>query len=589
MKKTVTTLLIGMMSVQAVAQQAVIVGGGNGTTLANVQAGKYDFSNLSQDSTAIALKAMDQAGVTRDLDRKFIQELSDRMSRKVQELVTLGTKMNALSVKSVGAGVSFESEYFPLLNEIRTKNAQLQAELEISTSISPEVLPSYEPIQVGGLSISAPATTKINLGPVVEKIDNARRTIIDSINATKLVRVITASGAQVIFNGNDTLSPDLSRLQLLSPEQVAEMQKKIRVYSQLSTSTTRLNQQFVNAIVPMINNFVRNYGTEERFRFRDENDAKARAQALDQITDAFYRRSYLRKKFGISMGAIQPDPVKGYPKSIANLEKFGLVSVTKALSSYSTQPAQLDTEIMTAFETTRNFVQQYDEKLTPVFKSKQKIVAIKTTRGETKQVSMDSDYMSKDTGFLVRANSAITFLTGSQPTAEVMLAVMRMVLADIKEEMLLLQNDRASLANYHDMRFRATPALKDLANLRMCQFDISIPQAAFDQACATLKGKTVGGTVMRDQAGNIVMEAGKPKVVGAITVTMIQRPSLQTGAVAGSISHTTLTWISNFTTVEKKNRDMVENLQKQIEMASEGALTDEQRQQKIDEALELFN
>lgn len=588
MNKTVTTLMVGMMSVQAVAQQAIVVGGGNGTTLANVGAGKYDFSNINQDTTQIAIKAMDQAGVTRDLDRKFIQELTDRMSRKVQDLVRMGQQMNALSAKSAGIGVSFENEYFPLLNQIRTANAALQAEMELNTSISPEVLPSYEPINVGGLQVSAPATTKINLAPVVEKIDNARRAVIDSINSTKLFRVTTAAGDAVAFSGNDTLSPDLSRLQILSPAQVEQMQKQILAFSQLGSTTVNLNRQFVNRIVPMINDFVQRYGTEESFRFRDENDAKARAQALDQLTDAFYRRSYLRKKFGISLGAIQPDPVKGFPKAIANLEKFGLVSVNKALTSFSTQAAQLDTEIMNAFETTRNFVQMYDEKLTPVFKSSKKIVMIKTVRGQTKQVSMDADYISKDTGFLTRANSAITFLTGKQPTAEVMLAVMRMVLADIKEEMFLLQNDRASLANYHDLRYRSTPALKDLANLRMCQFDISIPQAAFDQACATLKGKTIGGTIMRDANGNAIVEAGKPKVVGAVNVTMIARPSLQQAGVAGTINHTTISWISNFANVEKKKKDMVDNLQKQIDMAREGALTDEQRQQQIDEALDLF-
>ncbi|MEK7358680.1 MAG: hypothetical protein AAB250_19705 [Bdellovibrionota bacterium] len=144
MKKTVTTVLLGMMSVQAVAQQAVIVGGGSGTTLANVSAGKYDFSNVSQDTTAIALKAMDQAGVTRDLDRKFVQELTDKMSSKIKELVALNTRMNNVSSKSVASGASFEVDYFPLANAIKSKNAELEAELMTAAAgISPEVLPSY--------------------------------------------------------------------------------------------------------------------------------------------------------------------------------------------------------------------------------------------------------------------------------------------------------------------------------------------------------------------------------------------------------------------------------------------------------------
>lgn len=589
MKKTVTTLLLGMMSVQAVAQQAIIAGGGSGTTLAGLKDGKYDFSNLSQDTTAIALKAMEQAGVTRDLDRKFIGEITDRMSRKINELVQLNARMNQVSVNSIRAqGASFENEYFPLLNQIRAKNAELQAELETNAAISPEALPSYDPIKVGGLEVSAPATTKLNLGPVIERLDNARRTIIDSINNVKMGRVVTANGQQIPFAGGDTLSPDLSKLQLLTPEQVAVMQKQIMALNQVGSTTRGLNQQFVNRMVPMINQFVQNYGTSESFRFRDENDAKARAQALDQITDAFYRRSYLRKKYGISMGALQPDPIKGYPKSIANLEKFGLLSVTKALSSFSTQPAMMDQEIMNAFETTRNFVQQYDEKLTPVFKSKQKIVQIKTLSGQTRQVNMDSDFMSKDTGFLARANSAVTFLTGKQPTAEVMLAVLRMVLADIKEEMLLLQNDRASLANYHDMRYRSTPQLKDLANLRMCQFDVTMPQAAFDQGCLALKGKTIGGTILRDNSGNPILANGKQQIVGGITVTQLIKPTLQTGAVAGTISHTTMSWISNVENVEMATRRKAQNLQQQIDMSKEAGLTDGERQQKVDEALDLF-
>ncbi|MEK7358679.1 MAG: hypothetical protein AAB250_19700 [Bdellovibrionota bacterium] len=436
--------------------------------------------------------------------------------------------------------------------------------------------------------MSAPATTKINLAPVVDKIDTARRTIIQAINEVKMGRVLTKNGQQIRFAGGDTLTPDLSNLQLLNPAEIDMLTKKILALTQVGPKTRGLNQQFVNSIVPMINSFVKNYGQDEKFRFRDQADASAKAQALDQITEAFYRRSYLRKKYGISIGAIQPNPTLGYPKAILNLEKFGLKPLTQAIGSISTQAAVMDVEIMNAFESTRNFVQLFDQKLTPVFKSNQKIAKIKMLNGQTRQVSMDADYLSKDTGFLARANSGITFLTGNQPTAEVMLAVMRMILADIKEEMFLLQNDRASLANYHDLRYRSNAQLKDLANLRMCQFDIGMPQEAFNAGCATLKGKTIGGTVMRDQNGSPVLEAGKQKIIGAITVSQIIRPTLQNAGTAGTISHTTAAWITNFNNVEAAMRMMAKNLQEQIDASLQAGKTDEERQAEVDQALDLF-
>lgn len=568
-KKTVSTFM-AVLTFQSMASAQVGVllqPGTGGQTPAVVQGpGAYGFNTVSQDTTKLALQAMQQAGVTRDQDRQFLSELVSRMQTKIAELIKLGAQLNQISAQSLGAGVSFENSYYPLLQAIRLKNTELSADLQSSTVISPEVLPSYEPIKVGDLQVSAPATTKINLGPVVEKLDGVRRQILDDMNAVKMGRITTAAGQQVVFHGSDSINPDLNNLQLLSPQQIQKLEMQIRALTMIGKTTRDLDQQFVNAIVPMITAFVRNYGTSERFRFRDDNDKNARAQAFSQITDAFYRRSYLRKKYGISLGAIQTDPMKGYPKSIANLEKFGLSPLTQALTSFSTQPAVMDTEIMNAFESARNFVQMFDTKLTPVFQSKQKIVQVKTISGQMRQVSMDGDWLAKDTGFIARANSAVTFLTGNQPTAEVMLAVMRMVLADVKEEMFLLQNDRGSLATYHDLRYRSTPELKSLANLRMCQFDWTLSDAAFQAGCAPLKGKNIGGNL----------------------VSQLIKPTRMTGAVAGTISHTTTNLIAQIENVELKNRQMADNLQQQIAMAREGALTDAQRQEKLDQELDLF-
>ena len=177
------------------------------------------------------------------------------------------------------------------------------------------------------------------------------------------------------------------------------------------------------------------------------------------------------------MGAIQ---TQGYPKQIVNVEAFGIQPLREALKSFRRDAAVDDNQLDAAFAAARQFVELYDQKITPVLKSGKQIMM-----GKDKQL----EYSSADTGFIVKTNSVITYLTGQRHTAEILLSIMRLVLSDIREEKMLAASEIESMKQYHDAKYRATAELKAASNKRICEIDFTMSQAVHDANCKGLVAK----------------------------------------------------------------------------------------------------
>lgn len=466
--------------------------------------GNYNYNQTATDNTKIAVAVLAQVQQLQTVDRAYLLEVANSFNAQLKELIALQNSFIKLSQQAQFDGVLLQS-VLDVANQIRQKAAVLDANLATNTIISRESLPSYSPIGALDSKIEIGTVGNINFGPLVAAVNAQKAQVVADANALQFPRVKSPTG-QVLSITQNALSPDIRGFYSLTSDQIGDLTKQLRTLQSPRGTTLAFYGQYTEYLVTLVNQFVNNYGNEEWFRFRNDNDKLALQTAYSQIVDAFYYRSYLRRSFNIRIGALQSKP---YDKKILNFERFGIQPLKVALNSFRRESAITQTEVLQAFESARNFVELYDEKVTPVFASKSKIMA---------NADKKLEYSSPDTGFIVRANSAITFITGQTRVAEVLLAIYRLALSDVREEMMLLENDPAALVNYHNQKYRSTPELKTAFDIKACRTDFTLTQTVQDQVCAPLGVKkkaeraiAMGGRSVVEIVSNILTELSGPE------------------------------------------------------------------------------
>lgn len=501
MKKVLLTgmsLIMTVSSVTTYAEQpqpigvSVVGGTGRGNT-GFLSAGNYDIKQTQQDTTQLLSQAMNHLSKMQEIDRDYLLEVNNRLLANFQKMLKLGQDFNELGQKSAQGPITLK-EYLDKINQIKIADQMLTSEIQALTLITRETLPAQTAVSVGGVSAEMGSTGNLNLKPIAEKYTGLKNDLLAEMNAVKFPHVMHNNQHREFLA--NALKPDLSGLQVMTPAEVAKKTEEMNTLLALEGSTLQMQTDYVSRLRTLLRTFTKGYGTDESYRFRNENDKTAKIEAWKNLQDAFFRRSYLRRKYGIPMGALR---TVDYKKRIANIENFtsSFTSVNEYLMMIEEQPAISRDEVMTAFENARNFVEQFDLRLTPVFKSSEEIIAQKEKEKEKTMV----EYSSKDTGLLVRAASAVNFLTGSGSTAEVMLVVMRMVVADAREEMMVLQNNQPELVSYYNQRYQATAETKIATLKRTCELDFTLSEAAHKANCVPLKVERKA-TAPRGNPGN---------------------------------------------------------------------------------------
>ncbi len=540
MKMKIALLLASILTAQSAFTQQ-----NNGNSVGNItpivapgagdafiDSGAYDITKVTQDNTAIFNQLIANDRDMKKEDLEYLKGVADRLNTHLVSLIELARAFTELQQRASLGLVPFGSQplnlagdqcgneagqliysnlvdqtrkngertYLDLVNEINEKNDILTSEILTSTVISRASLPSTETIGIGNVDVDVSSYGNIDFSPLTQRIEDLRSELFAGMNSLTFTNLVTPAG-QTIRIAGDALNPSLDGLQILTECQIQYVQDQIVRKSVTSRTTDGYQQAFVDKLVTLLNGFADEAGKKEWLRFRNENDRLFIQEAFQPILDAFWLRSYLRKKYGIPMGAVL---TTGYPSTILNLEEFGLQPLRMALKSYKRGGrAESDNELLAAFNNARQFVELYDEKVTPVFSDADEI---RRSRGRDESGDVTSaiyDYSAVETGFLVRANSAITWVTGQRHIAEILLMTMRLVLADTREELMLIRGDWQAQINYHDARYRATDALKQENNARICQVDFTLSESVFQRNCAPLGVKKRAERPRQTRADNI--------------------------------------------------------------------------------------
>ncbi|HEX4925929.1 MAG TPA: hypothetical protein VFV50_17685 [Bdellovibrionales bacterium] len=458
MKKPVSILVVSLMAMQSFAQV-------NTNTV--VQPGNYNIQQITTDTTSTLNNILAQSAIAQKQDRDYLIKLIGDLNSAFESYVSAGTELKQLANDSITKDVKLEV-YLGMVNEIQKIDRLFTTKVQTLTLVSRETLPSYDGVLVGQNQTPVATVGNINMKPLVDKYTQLRDSLYSELDSLSFRRLVSPTGLIADPKGRDgsgtALSPKFNDIELYSEDELAEKLMELTEKSELHPETKKWRNAQADKLVTTIVTFIQEHGKNDKFTIRNDNDGKARAESFSLIQNAFWARSYLRKKYGVRLGAIQSSQ---YNAGLFNLRDFGLSSLKNALTNLRREIAEDDNEVMTAFNNARNYVELFDKKTTSV--RNPKVSGI--------------EYGAQDAGILARANSLVTFLTGERPTAEVMLMVMRMVLADTREEVMLLKGDRDALADYHDARYMSTTELVEQERQLICKTDFTLTEQTRKKNC----------------------------------------------------------------------------------------------------------
>ncbi|OQW50248.1 MAG: hypothetical protein A4S09_00190 [Proteobacteria bacterium SG_bin7] len=533
MKKSMAIIVSGILTVQSVGytQQIIPTVTPVGGTTGFLTAGKYDVNKIEANYTEVLKQIVQDNAIKQQADRDFLASKGKIIGDSLRELILRKQAFDALSQKAnTTKNVTLE-EYLVQVNEINATIEKAKIDIQEASMISAETLPSAV-AELGGVQVKMAPGSVIDMTKAISPFQQTLADLETKLNATKFSS-LAHKGAFPGIIGN-ALNPDLSKFPKMDGEEITKALEEIQAKSVVSDSTKKLQQFLADNIVRSVKKYIQLAGTDEFLRDRNQNDLNAMAEEYKTIEKFFFMRSYLRKKYGLQIGAIQST---AYPLDYGKLEgilrKDMIFPMTTALEKIISQVARTDEDLMTAFGNARRFVEFYDRRLTPIlsenasakraairaeaeknnrnlaeaglwekikakadvayqqavatFANGHEIQAKKPTYLD--ENGKDMAYNAPDTGLMARLSGMITTATFQGSTVEALLAVMRLILADVREEVMLSQGDWGSLKSYHAQRFMASPEQTVRTVKTICDVDIRLSDAARAAAKALTNDK----------------------------------------------------------------------------------------------------
>lgn len=480
--------LVQVFNISAMAQgRGAIVPVPAGYPYITAQAGNYNIRN--EDLSKLYTDLLEKGSIRQQMDRDYILAAVKGLQADYEELVQLITAgaFIKLSQRSKSGETVPSEEFFAAMNEINQKITVVNSRISSVTVINPQTLPSKIEINVGTQTHTVPGFGQIEFGPIIkpfqDNIERLRKQASDYFFKVGFAK----SGVPEIINENSgtALNPAFSNQPVMTGVEIEALRKIIKEKRTPTDSVIEYSQNQARQLRRLIGVFVQRYGTDEKYRLRNDKDIvnipsegdrtkvvgisikdyfTQRDAAFKEIVDAFWQRSYLRAKWGIRFCAIQ---TAKYQQRWLNMDKF-LVQ-TEALRQFREEVACDDSELADAEVNARLIFKVLDERSTQIFEK-------------------------NSPNILVRANSFMTFLGGRRPSAEAQFMIMQLIVGDIQEEKILNNEGLAKLYEFYGLRYKSTQQNSDYYTVKKCNTDADFTG---DQECLNemnrIKGKTSEG------------------------------------------------------------------------------------------------
>ena len=415
---------------------------GVGIPMVTAQPGAYEIRNT--DTTPLLQQILSRVAQVQDSDRKYLEDTVQAVNTAYGEYMRLiiSGELKQMSDSSQLGNMVPAEQYLSVVNRINEARLAFDSKIFALTSVSQGALPSAQQVEVAGTQQTLPGYRQMNFQPLLNFYQQRIEAVsLVGRNYGLKIALPRNQGVQIIAPNSGLALAGRLEVALLTADEIRALQRQAENLMTPSDELERLSDSQSNELKRLILAFVTNYGTSERYRFRDNADREARDRAFTDIVNAFWSRSYLRAKYGVRIGAVQPAQ---YQKRWANIEIF--TASTEALRNFRQERALTETELANALENSRNTLELLDARSKEIF--------------------------SGNASMLVRAQSLLTFLGGHTQTAEALLMIHRLIAADIQEEMSLTQGGGLQrLFNFYQTRYQSTEENRTYYRTLRCGMD----------------------------------------------------------------------------------------------------------------------
>lgn len=306
-------------------------------------------------------------------------------------------------------------------------------------------------------SIDLPAMRTLNMDGIVGEF-KAKLEALDSRVAAYEFRVTDVNGNQQMVKG---FNVDYTQLTLIKLSDVPAEMAKINKLRRLDESVKSVQNQLTALVVTDAKTYIQKFGTDERFRWRTEADLQAAKRTYDRIVTAFWVRSWLRMKYGIGLGSIRMNYQKrwfGIEELLRDPESFlDLGEINERTGEYATA-VRSEAQLLDVAENIRKNAQLADHRA--------------TIGGSYNPLSI--------------ATYVWTFATGRKPMMETVNLVLKMIEADVNEELLVTDGGgQDKMKDYYVGRYYLDPKAKQAARALECAFDPETIEGVTDEHCGS--------------------------------------------------------------------------------------------------------
>lgn len=358
--------------------------------------GEYRFVNY--DETKLQTEILNVLEKRSLEDKQYIESVVQQLNLLVNDLINehinsglqkMSENSSSLSLSETPTVADFlatKRSYESLIEKINTKIN--------SVSALPSVMKSSPGLSVQNQVLEIQNRYNINLEPLIQNYTEQISSIANKLN--DLSFKLKAGNGNIVLQKGLSIGAEISANQY-SADDIAKMRAQIAEYQVIDTKEQNAKKAFNDFTLINLNSALLSYGKA----YRSNQDESGMKESLKMIEQIFFARSVIRAQYGLPLGA----PMLNYELRSFN---WDFVSSSNKLTFLSLNNTRTDL--------------QFDM-------HNRLATALKTQEARTKEV------FGSETGLSSRITSAITFLKGERALAGLNIIMIKLLLADLEEEM----------------------------------------------------------------------------------------------------------------------------------------------------------
>ena len=360
-------------------------------------------------------------------DREYLQGIFNNIETSLKNLASqqLGTLIKMSQDSTLGNAVPAQ-DFISAVSSYQIASDATRSDIEKIESLNQGTLPSQ-------IQFKEKASSKSERMASYKGLDFSKLVEFYVSQIDKLDRHAKDLGYRVKFANGQVQNIDsesgkglsLAKSPLtITEEELTTRRRKINQLRTWKRESRQTIDQYTRFLRDKVHTFIHTYGKSEKYRFSGADIKKRRREEAEFISEAFWTRSYIRKYYGMPLGAIG----FRYQKRWANLDHF---SVSNEALTELVDPAWGENDRMMFRDAYAN--------------------ALRVAEARSGKI------MDGNMNFLARANQLVNILSGEYDYADTSQMMLKLLAADLYEENLITQaGGKAKMIHHYDTRYNVT-------------------------------------------------------------------------------------------------------------------------------------